>query len=362
MALFNLSPRQKQRFFEVCKEIIARLDQFAERNRKIIAEIDKVRDERVRARGEVEKARAENEGSLSSPKEEDHADLQKNVTADETASKDEDLDSSSEDDSDLKESVFENSGSETVEASAVVPSQGILLKREPANQSDEMKSNASRHSSPQGSPQQSPNRTEAKVTHQSVEHTPVTAAPQLKSGDATGAVTNTVNATDVNVNGTTPTAPTAESRARKLPDDGMPALKMDDSSTRATSAANISIATAAMSFGMTSAQPPSPGNLATTAVTTSPATTDAQLIPIFPVMPAFIISLMAGVNQPTLIPPVDNSSMPLLDRLSNPPGCNPNPPGCNPNPLGCNPVPPGSNPNPPGSNPYPPGCNPNRPG
>ncbi len=75
------------------------------------------------------------------------------------------------------------------------------------------------------------------------------------------------------------------------------------------------------------------------------------------------------MNRSALILPDDNSSIPLLDRLSdphgcspNPPGCYPNPTGCNPNPPGCNPIPPGSNPNPPGSNPYPPGCNPNPPG
>ena len=127
------------------------------------------------------------EGSLSSPKEEDHADLQENVTAvpdyaeeedlgDETASEKEDFDSGSENDSDLEERISEGSDSEEesdidetgpedaekqgrktqVEPAAVVPALSVSVKPEPAEQEEDGKSNASRHSTPQASSQHSP--------------------------------------------------------------------------------------------------------------------------------------------------------------------------------------------------------------
>ena len=92
---------------------------------------------------------------------------------------------------------------------------------------DDRKSNASRHSTPQVSPQNSPAKTEAKVT-QPVEQPPVAVATELKSGDATGAITNAVNTT-----GTTPTTTTTDSGNAKLLDI-RPASKMDDSSTWTT--------------------------------------------------------------------------------------------------------------------------------
>ncbi len=131
-----------------------------------------------------------------------------------------------------------------------------------------------------------------------------------------------------------------------------------ESSFHGATKASAAVIADAVSFGMTSAQPQSPATIATTAEATSPTATYAQLLPIFPVMPAFVVSLMAGVNRSALILPDDNSSIPLLDQLSNLPGCSPNPPGSNPNPPGCNPIPPGSKPNPPGSIPNPPGCYP----
>ena len=152
--------------------------------------------------------------------------------------------------------LFAKSGENTAfQPAAAAPAQGVLVKPEPAEREEDGKSNASRQSTPRASPQHTPAKT--KVT-QPVEQPPVAVAPELKSGDATGAVTNTVN-----MIGTTPTTSTTDSGDSKLP-DARPAFKMDDSSTRSTaavnssiastSAANIPIATVAMSSGMTSAQ------------------------------------------------------------------------------------------------------------
>ncbi len=191
----------------------------------------------------------------------------------------------------LLQQLIEKQGGKTqVGPAAAVPAQVVLLKREPADQSDEMKPNASKHSTPQGSPQQSPDRAKAKVAHQSVEHTPVTAAPHLKSSDATGVVTNTVNTT-----GTTPTAATTESRAPKSPDDGMPASKMEDSSNRSTAAASNSIATVAMSSGMTSSQSlPSANPIG---MSTYASSSTSSTLPLFPVTPAVVTSLIMGGTQ-----------------------------------------------------------------
>ncbi len=128
------------------------------------------------------------------------------------------------------------------------------------------------------------------MTQQSVEHPPVTVAPELNSGDADGTVTNTANAT-----GTTPTAATTESRANKLPDDGMPASKMDDSLTLASSLANTATTTVAMSSGMTSAQSlPFENPIGTTIHASSSA---SSTLPLFPVTPAVVTSLITGGTQ-----------------------------------------------------------------
>ncbi len=101
--------------------------------------------------------------------------------------------------------LFAKSGENTAfQPAAAAPAQGVLVKPEPAEREEDGKSNASRQSTPRASPQHTPAKT--KVT-QPVEQPPVAVAPELKSGDATGAVTNTVNTT-----GTTPTTSTTDSR------------------------------------------------------------------------------------------------------------------------------------------------------
>ncbi len=70
-----------------------------------------------------------------------------------------------------------------------------------------------------------------------------------------------------------------------------------ESSFQGTTKASTAVIADAVSFGMTSAQPLSPGNIATAVASASFTATDAQLLPIFPVMPAFVVSLMTGVNQ-----------------------------------------------------------------
>ncbi len=113
-------------------------------------------------------------------------------------------------------------GKTEVQPSAAVPAQAVTVKPEPAEQEADRKSDTSRHSTPSTRPQNSPARTEAKVS-QSVETKPVAVAPEMESGDAGGAVTNTVNTT-----GTTPTTTTTESGDTKSP-DARPASKRDDS-------------------------------------------------------------------------------------------------------------------------------------
>ncbi len=143
---------------------------------------------------------------------------------------------------------------------------------------------------------------------QPVEHTPVAVAPEMKSGDAAGAVTNTVNTT-----GTTPTATSTDSAISKLPDT-RPASKMDDSLTRSTAAvnnsiastfvSNIPIATVAMSSGMTSAQSLPSAN--PTGSSTNASCGASSTLPLFPVTPAVVTSLITeGTQTATTHPQVN---------------------------------------------------------
>ncbi len=159
---------------------------------------------------------------------------------------------------------------------------------------------------------------------------PAAAAP----AQAAGAVTNTVNTA-----GTTPTAATAESRTPKLPDDNKPASRMDDSSTRATSAANNLISTVTMSSGMIPAESLPAANPTGAVPTQQPSSEDS-----LPYCPVRI--------ETTTVQPSVESLHPI------PPGSNPNPPGCDPNSPGHGPNPPGCDPNPPGHGPNPPGWDP----
>ncbi len=72
---------------------------------------------------------------------------------------------------DLLRQLLEKQGEKRqLQPAAAVPAQSVSVKPEPADQSDEMKSYAFRHSTPQVSPQHSPVKTEVKVAQQSVEH------------------------------------------------------------------------------------------------------------------------------------------------------------------------------------------------
>ncbi len=198
--------------------------------------------------------------------------------------------------------------------------------------------------------------------HSPVRFEAITGQPSLEtSAAALFAVTSDASASDANASGQH-----MVTAAGTTAGDGNTTSEIErpeqEFSFHGATKASTAVITDAVSFGMTSTQPASPVNIATTAVAASPTATDAQLLPIFPEMPAFVVLLMTGVNRSALILSDDKSSMPLLDWLLNPLGCSSNPPGSNPNPPGWNPIPPGSNPNPLGCHPNPTGCDPNPPG
>ncbi len=187
----------------------------------------------------------------------------------------------------LQQLIEKQAGKTQTEPAPAAPVRGVSVKTESAEREEDGKSNASRHSTPQASPQNSPAKTEAKMT-QPVEQPPVAVAPELKSGDANGAVTNTVNTT-----GTTPTTTTTDSGDAKLPGT-RPASKINNT-IASTSAANIPIAAVAMSYGMTSVQSFPSAN--PTGSSTNASSGVFPTLPLFPVTHAVVTSLITAGTQ-----------------------------------------------------------------
>ena len=197
----------------------------------------------------------------------------------------------------LQQLIEKQAGKTQTDPAAAASVEDVHVKSEPLEMEEDRKSNASMHSTPQASPKSSPVRTNVKMT-QAVEQPPVAVASEVESNHVAGAVTNTVNTT-----GTTPTTTIKDSGNAKLPDTKL-ASNVDDSSFRSittvnnaiasTTMVNIPTATVAMSSGMTAQSVPFAYPSGSFAYATSG---DSSLLPLFPVTPAVVTSLITAGTQ-----------------------------------------------------------------